>query len=74
MSIKSTVVKAGLISVAAASSTSVFAAGETGSTITAAINSAVSAANANVTVVVLGVIGLAALGFGVGMIVSYLRR
>ena len=44
------------------------------SSITSAINAAVTAANSNVTIVVLGVIGLAALGFGVGMITSYLRR
>ena len=72
MSIKSAVVKTGFVAVAAVSSSPAFAAGD--STITTAINAAVAAANGNVTVVVLGVIGLAALGFGVGMIVSYLRR
>ena len=71
MSIKSAVVKTGFVSVAAVSASPAFAAD---STITTAINAAVAAANGNVTVVVLGVIGLAALGFGVGMIVSYLRR
>lgn len=53
-------------------SSSAFAADA--SPITTAINSAVTAANGNVTAVVLGVIGIAAIGFGVGMIVSYLRR
>lgn len=72
MSIKSAVVKTGFVAVAAVSASPAFAAGD--STITTAINAAVAAANGNVTVVVLGVIGLAALGFGVGMIVSYLRR
>lgn len=71
MSIKSAVVKTGFVAVAAVSASPAFAAD---STITTAINAAVAAANGNVTVVVLGVIGLAALGFGVGMIVSYLRR
>lgn len=41
---------------------------------TEAINAAVTSGQASVQVVVAGVIGLAALGFGVGMIISYLRR
>lgn len=74
MSVKNTVIKTGLVAVAAVSASPVFAAGEPVPAITAAINAAVAASMSNVTVVVLGVIGLAALGFGVGMIVAYLRK
>ncbi|OLQ70014.1 hypothetical protein BIT28_10750 [Photobacterium proteolyticum] len=46
---------------------------EDSATVTA-IKSAVAAGQSSVQVTVAGVIGLAALGFGVGMIISYLRR
>lgn len=39
-----------------------------------AITAAVAAGQSSVSLTVAGVIGLAALGFGVGMIVSFLRR
>ncbi|EGR2091661.1 hypothetical protein DYS11_24750 [Vibrio parahaemolyticus] len=42
--------------------------------ITGAINSAVSGGQANVSLVVAGLIGMAALGFGVTMVVGFLRR
>ncbi|MCQ8140454.1 hypothetical protein, partial [Vibrio parahaemolyticus] len=42
--------------------------------ITVAINSAVSGGQANVSLVVAGLIGMSALGFGVTMVVGFLRR
>lgn len=63
-----------IVSLSSLVASPVFAAGEAEGPVTAAINAAVAAANGNVTAVVLGVIGIAALGFGVGMIISYLRR
>ncbi|EHU4958699.1 hypothetical protein OL313_001535 [Vibrio parahaemolyticus] len=42
--------------------------------ITGAINSAVFGGQANVSLVVAGLIGMAALGFGVTMVVGFLRR
>lgn len=42
--------------------------------ITGAINSAVSGGQANVSLVVAGLIGMAALGFGVTMVVGFLRK
>jgi hypothetical protein len=38
------------------------------------ISAAITAGQANVSTVVAGVIGLAALGFGISMIVGFLRR
>jgi len=58
---------AGVVSVAAAPS---FAEGTTAD----AIKAAVASGQSSVQLTVAGVIGLAALGFGVGMIISYLRR
>jgi hypothetical protein len=63
-----------IVSLSSLVASPVFAAGEAGNPITAAIDAAVTAANGNVTVVVLGVISIAALGFGVGMIIAYLRK
>ncbi|EKM26428.1 hypothetical protein VCHENC03_5076 [Vibrio sp. HENC-03] len=42
--------------------------------ITGAINAAVSGGQSNVSLVVAGLIGMAALGFGVTMVVGFLRR
>ena len=67
----SAIKKIAIVSLASLVSVPAFAAGVS-NPITEAINAAVAAANGNVTAVVLGVIGIAALGFG--MIVSYLRR
>lgn len=51
--------------------TSAFA---TGNDITAAINSAVDAAKANMTLVTVGVLTVAAIGFGIGLVVGFLRK
>ncbi|MDO6543477.1 hypothetical protein [Photobacterium sanguinicancri] len=40
----------------------------------AAITSAISAAEANMTVVTVGVLTVAAIGFGIGLVTSFLRR
>ena len=42
--------------------------------ITGAINAAVTGGQSNVSLVVAGLIGMAALGFGVTMVVGFLRR
>lgn len=42
--------------------------------ITGAITSAISGGQSNVALVVAGLIGMAALGFGVTMVVGFLRR
>lgn len=44
------------------------------SAITSAINGAVAGGKANYTLVVVGLIGLAAIGFGLGYITSAMRR
>ncbi|ELV8621701.1 TPA: hypothetical protein RQK43_000239 [Vibrio vulnificus] len=44
-----------------------------GTPITAALNTAVSTGQANYSIVVIGLIGLAALGFGLRMIVGAMR-
>ncbi|CAH1536339.1 conserved exported hypothetical protein [Vibrio rotiferianus] len=44
------------------------------SAVTSAINAAISGGQSNVSLVVAGLIGMAALGFGVTMVVGFLRR
>lgn len=55
-------------------STSASAAGTPSEQITASINSAIAAGQSNYTLIVIGVLGLAAIGFGVGMMTSGMRR
>ncbi len=55
-----------------AASSSAFATGS--DAIGTAISTAVAAGQANYSLVVIGIIGLAAIGFGVGMIVSSMRK
>lgn len=61
--------KAALASTGVLASASVFAVDHT-----ATINTAVTEGTANYTAVVLGVLGLAAVGFGVGFILSKLNK
>jgi len=64
-------VKKGTYFVAASVVTApVFAAGETSASITAAIE----AAKANMTLVTVGVLTVAAIGFGIGLVTSFLRK
>lgn len=55
-------------------SASASAAGTPSEQITASINSAIAAGQSNYTLIVIGVLGLAAIGFGVGMMTSGMRR
>ena len=61
--------KAGLLVTSALGSVSAFAADHT-----AAIDAAVTDGSTNYTAVVTGVITVAAIGFAIGMIVSWLRK
>jgi len=64
-------VKKGTYFVAASIVTApVFAAGETSSAITVAID----AAKANMTLVTVGVLTVAAIGFGIGLVTGFLRK
>ena len=59
-------------SLALVASSSAFATD--GNAIATAINGAVASGQSNYSLVVIGVIGLAAIGFGVGMITSSMRK
>ncbi|MGF1760010.1 hypothetical protein L4D76_19150 [Photobacterium sagamiensis] len=41
---------------------------------TASINAAIAAAEANMTLVTVGVLTVAAIGFGIGLVTSFLRK
>ena len=62
-----------LVTATVLGSSTAMAAGEADA-IGTAISTAVAAGQANYSLVVIGIIGLAAIGFGVGMIVSSMRK
>ncbi|MBP3140302.1 hypothetical protein ACTFQF_16880 [Aliivibrio fischeri] len=71
MKLRNKVIKYSAIVTTAVASSSVFAAGDP---IADAITAAVTKGQTNYSLVVVGIIGLAAIGFGVGMIVSSMRK
>lgn len=72
MKLRNKAIKYSAVVTAVAASSSAFATES--NAITAAINGAISAGQANYSLVVVGIIGLAAIGFGLTMIVSSMRK
>jgi len=72
--VKNLKTKAAVVALALVSGSAAAADPTPSQQITASINSAIAAGQSNYTLIVIGVLGLAAIGFGVGMMTSGMRR